>query len=245
MKLKVATSLDEIIESWRIVYHQYVDASLIDVNPFSIFTFPEYISRNVAVILGKSGENGKCTISAVLDSRKGLPLDAYFKNELNQLRKEGKKLIEIGLLASSSEKSAGHLQTIKLLSSVARFGVYSNHHDYVIGVHPRRAEFFKKVFGFHRIGESKAYHRLKKADVVLLYADGQHFETLARKASHDVYYAPTELKFEKRFKFSKLALLQSSEAGDYFVSFVKKLKEQFVPPKKLTFATTVRQFLFS
>ena len=228
--------MDEIIESWRIVYHQYVDASLIDVNPFSIFTFPEYISRNVAVILGKSNENDKCTISAVLDSRKGLPLDAYFKKELNQLRDEGKNLIEIGLLACSREKSAGPFQTIKLLSSVARFGVFSNHHDYVIGVHPRRVEFFKKIFGFQRIGESKAYHRLKKADVVLLYADGQHFETLARKASHEVYYSPTELKFENRFKFNRMALLQSSDTGDYFVSFVKKLKEQFLPPHKRSLA---------
>src|SRR5437773_702311 len=182
MKLKVASTLDDIIESWRLVYHQYVAASLIDVNPFSIFTFPEYISRNVAVILGQADDKSKCTISAVLDSRKGLPLDAYFKKELDQLRKAGKKLIEIGLLACSRDKGTNPFQTVKLLSSVARFGVFSHHHDYVIGVHPRRAAFFQKIFGFHSIGESKAYHRLRKADVILLHADGQHFETLSRKA---------------------------------------------------------------
>jgi len=232
MNLKVAESLDEVIESWRLVYHQYVAAMLIDVNPFSIFTFPEYISRNAAVILGKLGEKSICTISAVLDSKKGLPLDSYFKEELDQLRKQDRKLIEIGLLASSRE-TVNRAQTIELLSGIARFGVHCHYHDYVIGVHPRRAEFFKKVFGFHVIGESKVYHRLRKAEVVLLYADGQHFETLARAASHDVYYSPTELKFERRFQFGKLSLLKASEAGDYFVSFVKKLKKQFLSPGKL------------
>ena len=167
MKLKVAKSLDEIIEGWRLVYHQYVAAMLIEVNPFSIFTFPEYISRNVAVILGETDEKSTCTISAVLDSKQGLPLDNYFKKELDVLRSEKKKLIEIGLLASTSESEMGNpFQTIELLSSVARFGAFSNYHDYVIGVHPRRAEFFKKIFGFNSIGESKVYHRLRKAEVI-------------------------------------------------------------------------------
>lgn len=228
MKLKVAKSLDEIIEGWRLVYHQYVAAMLIEVNPFSIFTFPEYISRNVAVILGETDEKSTCTISAVLDSKQGLPLDNYFKKELDVLRSEKKKLIEIGLLASTSESEMGNpFQTIELLSSVARFGAFSNYHDYVIGVHPRRAEFFKKIFGFNSIGESKVYHRLRKADVILLYADGQHFETLARKASHDVYYKPSDLDFEHRFQFGKLAALKAYEAGDYFISFIKKLRRNF------------------
>ncbi len=229
MNLKVATTLDEIIEGWRLVYHQYVAALLIDVNPFSIFTFPEYVSRNAALILGKLNDISICTISAVLDSRKGLPLDAYFKKELDELRNQKKKLIEIGLLASARD-GVNPSQTIELLSSVARFGVHSNYHDYVIGVHPRRAEFLKKVFGFHAISEARVYHRLRKAEVILLHADGQHFETLSRKASHDVYYQPTDLDFEHRFQFGALKTLRSLAAGDYFISFLRKLRKQFLPP---------------
>jgi hypothetical protein len=235
MNLKVATTLDEVIEGWRLVYHQYVASLLIDVNPFSIFTFPEYINRNAAIIIGRADDRSKCTISAVLDSKKGLPLDAYFKEELDELRKDKKKLIEIGLLACSRE-TINPTHTIELLSSIARFGVYSKYHDYVIGVHPRRAEFFKKVFGFNAIGESKVYHRLRKADVVLLYADGLHFETMSRKASHSVYNETRDLKFEERFQFDKTSLARSSEAADYFISFVKKLRKQFLPPRKLSVA---------
>ena len=140
--------------------------------------------------------------------------------------------MEIGLLASIRD-AINPAQTIEMLSSVARFGVHSNCHHYVIGVHPRRAGFFKKVFGFTEIGETKVYHRLRKAEVVLLYADGQHFETLSRKASHDVYYQPSELDFEHRFQFGKFTSLQAHVAGDYFVSFIKKLKKQFLPPIKV------------
>src|SRR5690349_4952329 len=103
MKLKVATTFLEIIEGWQLVYQQYVKSALIESNPFSIFTYPEYISRDSAVILGKSGGKSVCSVSAVLDNNHRLPLDTYFHKELDELRLKNKKLIEIGLLANQSE----------------------------------------------------------------------------------------------------------------------------------------------
>jgi hypothetical protein len=221
MTLKVATTFREIMEGWSLVYHQYQKSALIEVNPFSIFTYPEYISRNAAVILGKIGNKSVCSISAVLDSKKGLPLDACFHDELEGLRKENKKLVEIGLLANQSEK-ASPFYIIELLSSIARFGVHSNFHDYVIGVHPRRAMFFKHIFGFNQVGVSKEYHNLREAEVILLYANGKEFETLAQKASHAVYFEETELKFEDRFKFIKMASIKPFEFVSQVSLFLKK-----------------------
>jgi hypothetical protein len=232
MKLKVASSLDEVVEGWRLVYHQYVQAALIEMNPFSIFTFPEYINRNAAIVIGKENDQNVCSVSAVLDSSKGLPLDAYFKDEISDLRKRKKKLIEIGLLASI-KKFMHFTYAVELLSSVARFGVFSDYHDYVIGVHPRRKAFFKEVYDFTQIGEAKIYHRLRKAEVALLYADALHFETKARKAWKDIYSSPRDLRFDERFKFGKVADLKAHEAGDYFVSFMRKMKRKFLPPEKL------------
>jgi len=206
MILKVATTLSETIDAWRLVYQQYVKSALIDANPFSVFTYPEYLSRNSAVILGKVGDKSVCSVSAVLDSNHYLPLDTYFHEELDGLRKKNKKLIEIGLLANQSEK-ASPFYMIELLSSIAHFGVYSNFHDYVIGVHPRRVKFFKHFFGFNQVGTNKKYHQLNDAEVVLLHADGQDFETLAQKASHAVYFEETDLKFANRFRFIWLASL--------------------------------------
>jgi hypothetical protein len=213
-----------------LVYQQYVKSALIEANPFSVFTYPEYISRNSAVILGKLGDKSVCSVSAVLDTKHRLPLDACFHEELDSLRRENKKLIEIGLLANQS-KTATPFYIFELLSSIARFGVYSNFHDYVIGVHPRRANFFKHFFGFNQVGEKKVYHTLHDADVVLLHADGQKFETLAQKASHAIYFEETDLKFEERFRFIRMASLLPYKAVIYFVSFFLKLRQQFFPLK--------------
>ena len=233
MILKVATTFAEIIEGWRLVYHQYVKSALIGTNPFSVFTYPEYISRNTAVILGKEGEKSVCSVSAVLDSHHGLPLDNCFHEELDGLRKENKKLIEIGLLANLAEK-ASPFYLIALLSSIARFGVYSNFHDYIIGVHPRRAKFFKDIFGFNQIGVPKSYHKLGDARVILLHADGNMFETLSQKASLAVYFEEAHLLFENRFRFIRLASLKPFVAICSIVSFFKRFWQWLIRSKKTT-----------
>ena len=94
MKYKVATTISEVIEAWCVVYKQYLAASLISPNEFSLFTFPQYLSNNTAVITGSKMGCTVCTVSGVLDSENGLPLDTYYKPELDQLRAEGKKLID-------------------------------------------------------------------------------------------------------------------------------------------------------
>ena len=230
MKLKVATTFYEMMEGWRLVYKQYLKSALIDANPFSIFTYPEYISQNSAVILGKSGKNSVCSVSAVLDSKDGLPLDAYFHTELNALRNQNKKLIEIGLLANVSER-AGPFYIIELLSSIARFGVYSNFHDYVIGVHPRRASFYKNLFGLQQIGEPRKYHQLHEAEVILLHASGQDFEPLTRKATQAIYFDETDLNFKNRFRFIRMASLKPFVLINQAFLFLKKLWRQIFPAK--------------
>jgi hypothetical protein len=205
-----------------------VKSSLIKANPFSVFTLPEYIGQNSAVILGKVGNKSVCSASAVLDHHHRLPLDAYFHQELERLRMENKKLIEIGLLANQREK-ASPFYIIELLSSIACFGVYSNFHDYVIGVHPRRAKFFKHFFGFHQVGAAKKYEKLNGADVILLHANGQEFETMAQKASHAIYFQETDLAFENRFRFIRLASLLPYKAVIYVASFFINLWHRIFP----------------
>ena len=107
---KVASTFQEVTEAWCLVYKQYLAASLIMPNELSVFTFPEYISPNAAVFMGKKMGHTVCTVSAVLDSDSGLPLDHYYKEELDKMRNEGKKLIEIGLLADT--RAAGNFNNI-------------------------------------------------------------------------------------------------------------------------------------
>src|SRR6185369_16182219 len=197
MKYKVASTLSEVLDAWCVVYKQYLAASLIGPNEFSIFTFPEYLSNSTAVIVGSKMGHTVCTVSAVLDSKKGLPLDSYYRQELNQMRKQNKKLIEIGLLADVRESNS-FSNIVDLMTGIARFGVYSDHHDYVIGVHPRRINFFRQTFGFETVGDVKDYSKLRTAPVILMHACGKDLEIARLEANTEIYSGPKDFNFENR-----------------------------------------------
>ncbi len=201
MKYNIASTLDEIFEAWCIVYKQYLKNNLITPNPFSLFTFPEYISSNSAVVVGKKMNVPVCTVSAVLDSEKGLPLDRYYQRELDKLRGEGKNLVEIGLLADQ-RKSTNANDITDLMAAIAKFGVYSDHYHYVIGVNPRRINFFKSLFNFEKFGTVKDYSNLKSAPVILLYANAQDLNTISLKANSAIFDTDPDLKFYERYKFN-------------------------------------------
>jgi hypothetical protein len=222
MNYKVASTLSEVLDAWCLVYNQYLKASLISPNRMSVFTFPEYISNNAAVILGKKMGYTVCTVSALLDSDRGLPLDNYYKKELNKLRKDGRKLIEIGLLADA--RGSSNVQDIvEVMQCIARFGVFSDHHDFVIGVNPRRLNFFREVFGFQPLGDVKDYGKLQAAPVVLLFAHGKELETIAKKANEKIYFEPSELNFANRYKFNPDNFISPLEFKDTVEVFIRKI----------------------
>ena len=219
---KVAKNFQEVTEAWCLVYKQYLATSLIMPNELSVFTFPEYISNDTAVIMGKKMGHTVCTISAVLDSKRGLPLDHYYKEDLDRMRGEGKKLIEIGLLADS--RGAGKFNDITgLMAGIARFGVFSDHHDFVIGVHPRRMQFFKQVFGFEQAGNVRDYGKLKTAPVVLLHANGQALQSEPYFINREIYNDPCEFDFDNRFLFNPDNFIGQGEFGESIANFISKI----------------------
>jgi hypothetical protein len=210
MNYKVASSLGDVLDAWCVVYKQYLAASLIAPNEFSVFTFPEYISNNTAVIVGRKMNHTVCTVSAVLDSEAGLPLDNYYKDSLDELRSSGKKLIEIGLLADMRQSNnINHI--IELMAAIARFGVHADHHDYVIGVHPRRVNFYSSMFGFQKFGEIKNYSKLKTAPVILLHANGKELETSKLVINSQIYNDPKDFDFDSRYKFNPQNFISRKE----------------------------------
>lgn len=222
MNYKVASSISEVLNAWCVVYRQYLAASLIAPNEFSVFTFPEYLSNNTAVITGEKMGHTVCTVSGVLDSGRGLPLDHYYRNELNTMRAEGRKLIEIGLLADARGVN-NFSNIVELMSGIAKFGVYSDHHDFVIGVNPRRVNFFHQTFGFNPVGEIKDYGRLKTAPVILLHACGKDMTTASREVNRRIYDSETEYDFANRFKFNPENYISAKEFTSSVEHFIKSI----------------------
>jgi hypothetical protein len=164
----VASTCEEVLEAWQLVYEIYLRTGLIDPNPFQVHTVPQAVGPHAVVAIGRLDGQAISAISAYTDSQAGLPLDSVYEAELNELRNKGRRLAEVGLFADRRE----HInRSIEGILELMRFGFfYATYHrcdHIVIGVHPTHSMFYKRIFGFEQIGEQRNYCTVKNNPVIL------------------------------------------------------------------------------
>jgi hypothetical protein len=165
----VAQTLDEVLSAWRLVYSAYLRSGLIDPNPFELHTTPRAVGPHTAVIIARLGDVVVGTLSAMLDNPGGLPLDAVYPGELAALRREGRRLMELGLFADRREQLSRSLGTLlEMMRLATYFGIHNDRTDAVIGVHPRHAGFYQDYLAFDRMGRPSTHPAVRNNAVVLL-----------------------------------------------------------------------------
>ncbi len=121
------------------------------------------------------------TISLIVDSPCGLPMDNLFSREINRIRADGRKLAEVSLLAmahqekkkkffslTNFEKQAQLFRLFKIMYEYAHrvIGVT----DFVIGVHPKHETLYKYLL-FRNMGSPKSYPEARGNPALPLHLD--------------------------------------------------------------------------
>jgi hypothetical protein len=230
MVLRVCTSLEEVLEAWGMVYRQYLAAGFIEENPFGLYTFPQYISTDTVVITGWKEGKMVSTVSVVVDSGQGIPLDSFYQRENDLLRQKGQPLMEIGLNVVEGECT--NREVMDMLIYAARYS-WPTKTRCVIGIHPRREKLFERFFGFQKVGDLKAYENLDGSPPVMMMAanlfDAKSHQFPALAA---ILNDPQPHLFESRFNFEP-SLCTLSQL-DQFMQAIWKMSA-FMPSKSQKF----------
>lgn len=200
----IAADLPQVIEAWGLVYEVYLRAGLIDPNPLKLHTVRHAISPQTVVALRHVEGVLVSTISAYADGPAGLPLDRVYREELEQMRDQGRKLVEVGMLADSSDQRSSICGLVRLMRFPFYFTLWSGWDDLVIGVHPRHVRFYEQLFGFRQAGPVKTYPLVKDHLVVLLAIDVQRLwrvEHRPRGVQLAVDHPVSVESFADRFRF--------------------------------------------
>lgn len=164
-----ATTLEQVESAWRLVYDRYSKMGLIDENPFGIHAVPTAVGEHSCVIWGPEGPEVGYTMTLVRDNPMGLALDSVYAPYLDELRQDGRRLLEVGMLADRRRSVA---RGIGALFSMMRWAIYYALHadltDIVIGVHPRHAQFYIRCYGFEEFAPPTSYPLVRNHPVVLL-----------------------------------------------------------------------------
>jgi hypothetical protein len=110
------------------------------------------------------------TLTLTIDSNEGLLADQLYKPEIDSFRNKGKYACEVSKLAfnpnSGSKEVFASLFHIAYIYAYFIYGV----EDAFIEINPRHALFYKRMLGFHQIGEQRICQRVD-APAVLLHLD--------------------------------------------------------------------------
>jgi hypothetical protein len=112
------------------------------------------------------------TMTLCFDGDAGLPADATFKEELDSLRAQSRRLCEPSRLAIDKDTPKRVFAALMHISYIYSHRMHG-FTDYVIEVNPRHAVFYKRMLGFQDFGPERMCSRVD-APAVLLRLECQH-----------------------------------------------------------------------
>ena len=173
VSFKIADSIDELSAAFRLVHDAYVKVGYMDPVPSGMRVTKYNTLPYSTTFVGKEHGAVVLTMSLIPDSEYGLPMDAIYKIEVDALRKKGRKVAEIGSLASHPEFRNSN-QNIpmygnKIVHSYAR--CYLGIDDLVITISPKHRWFYECILLFEQLGGEKPYDYVKGSPAIAMRLD--------------------------------------------------------------------------
>lgn len=213
----VASNISDVTSAWSLVYDAYTRIGLIDSNRFNLHAVSQAVSPETAVIIGYMNDAPVSTLSIIHEGAQPIPLQKVYPQELDSLRSQGRKLLEVGLLADRREHISRAMVAIFEMMRYVFWRSYITHTDIVIGVHPHHAGFYINSFGFEPIGIESTHPTVKDHPVLPLRLDlhtALNADVVPKRLTQYLNNPLPDDAFDHRCRFDPLEL-ENSPLGMY------------------------------
>ncbi len=171
-----ASSFEDYISCFRLLHDVYVDAGFIRPSSTPLRIVPQHSASESRVFMGCLTDNQaeKMPIYPASmfpdNEEQGLPMDTGFKRQVDELRNQGRRVVEVGCLASHplyrrGDKNIPMLGN-RMLMSYAINTVRAD--DLLITVHPKYLKIYEDILLFERIGQISSYSYVNNNPAVAL-----------------------------------------------------------------------------
>ena len=178
-RFRVACTISTREHAYRLAFQSYRNCGYVDsTSPSNVpaadsedlLVTPFDSLPGTATFLGEDLQGRPAgTATAITDSPFGLPCDEIYSVELDALREQGRRPVEISRLvidqahARSKELMIGLFNMLSVYTRRLSGGT-----DLVIEVNPRHAAFYLRLLGFEALGPERPCPRVQGAPAVLL-----------------------------------------------------------------------------
>ncbi len=183
---------------------RYVQRGYVDEHPTSATYAPAGQPGRAETFL-LEGPNGldAGTVTLIFDSPAGLPADHLYPQQVQHLRKCGRRLVEVTRLAISENQAGAQFLLVRLFFLIYLFArKVRRFDDFIIEVNPRHVGYYCRFFNFEIIGQQKACPRVNGAPAILLRLDLQRSERVIEQVGRNSYGKNAQLIY--RYAFTPL-----------------------------------------
>lgn len=159
--IKFAETIQELEQSFALVYAEYYKKGFIPKpNTLGLLYNIYSLLPGTTHIVAKSGSQVISNLTEIADSKEfGLPMDAIYKPELDELRAQGKSIVELSALATPAKHRWRNI-FLYLVQVMYWYSVYAGVDEICVAVNPRHERFYKGLFPFEDLGPERHYPRV-------------------------------------------------------------------------------------
>ena len=169
---QLAASREERTAAFRLVYHAYIRAGLIEPNPSELRITPYQLQPSSNIFIAVLRDEVISTVSLIVDGSLGLPMESIYAEEVAQLRKRGLLCGEVSALADRRRQMSRTLPVfVKLMRLMAQSAQRQGLDRLLVAVHPRHARFYQRFLSFKQLGDERCYPLVCNRPAVALYLD--------------------------------------------------------------------------
>ena len=166
--IKIAETLDELSQAFKLIYAEYNSQGYISTpHPKQMLYGVYNFLPKTCVFIFQSYKDVISTISYTPDTKLfGVPMDSLYKNELDELRIQGRKIVEIGSLAT--ERSVrGKNVVMYLYKAVINYAFLTKVSDLCLMVNPKHVRFYSDIMLCEQLGDEKFYDAVNAPAVAM------------------------------------------------------------------------------
>lgn len=244
--IKIAESRDEWAQSFGLVYQEYIAAGYIKTpHPSELYLSCYNFLPETCVFIFRTYLTVISTLTQIFDSELfGLPMDALYRPELEDLRAQNRKVTELSALATPKETRWCNLMVF-LAKTMFEYSKLNQVNDICIMVNPKHVSFYKTMFLFDDFGPERFYNGVG-APAVALRANMDNIEEQLQDKYKDFdmdgnlydFFCKmnsTLQELQTGWTFCKKRRLMDSETAEFFYRSRKDIFEKLTPPQKQYF----------
>lgn len=180
IRYTVASDREKLKQAFELIYDSYLAANLCTANSTGMKIIPHQLLDTSQVFVAVDNDTNKVvyTLTLIIDSFYGLPMESIYSSAINKLRKQKRICAEVSCLAHDKNYRSLKIM-IQLFRLMGQFARQNGVDDLVIVVHPKHARFYQDYICFENMsnGDVKEYPSVenKLAIPLRLQLQGEQF----------------------------------------------------------------------